>query len=102
MKKAAYSKGEFSMALLAYRSAPQEATGVSPAQLLMGRQLKTSLPSPPALLQPKLISRDVIKQRDAVKKETQSYYYNSRNGALDLTPLSLGDKVLVRDMDDRT
>ena len=80
MKKAAYSKGDGSMALLAYRSAPQETTGVSPAQLLMGRQLRTSLPSPPALLQPKLLSRDVVKQRDTVKKEKQSYYYNPRNG----------------------
>ena len=44
MKRAAYSKGDFSMKLLAYRSAPQETTGVSPAQLLMGWQLRTSLP----------------------------------------------------------
>ena len=85
-----YSKGDFSMALLVYRSAPQETTGVSPVQLLMGRQLRTSLPSPPALLQPKLISRDVVKQRDAVKKEKQSYYYNSRNGARDSDTIVLG------------
>ena len=37
-----------------------------------------------------------------MQKEKQSYYYNSRNGAGDQTPLSLGDKVLVWDMDDYT
>ena len=66
LKKAAHSGDDFSMALLAYRSTPQETTGVAPAQLLMGRQLRTSLPSNSALLQPKLISRKVVKKRDQV------------------------------------
>ena len=35
-----------------------------------------------------------------MQNEMQSYYYNSRNGACDLPPLPLGDKVLVWNMDD--
>ena len=52
MKKATYFKGEFNMALSTYRSGPHETTGVSAAQLLMGRRLRTSLRTPPALLHP--------------------------------------------------
>ena len=101
LKKAHESGGDFYLALMAYRAAPKQTKGVSPAQLLMGRSLRTTLSSLPPLLQPKLVERDLISERDAHMKGKQVEYYNARQGALPLTPLNVGDKVLVWDMDVR-
>ena len=44
LQKSPYSGTDFQLALLAFRTSPSHSTGVSPAQLLMGRRLR--LPAP--------------------------------------------------------
>nr|XP_033936287.1 uncharacterized protein K02A2.6-like [Pseudochaenichthys georgianus] len=84
------------LALMVYRSSPHSSTGVSPAELLMGRKISTTLPTLAKNLQPKWPSRHHIRARDAAEKSKQAFYYNKRHGVRELTPLQRGDHVLTR------
>lgn len=46
-------QGDVFLALMAYRSTPVASMGVSPSQLMMGRQLRTTLPTMSSNLEPK-------------------------------------------------
>ena len=102
LRKSAETGGDFYLALLAFRACPLEATTLSPAQLLMGRRLKTTLPSVPSVLQPELASTPTLRAKDAEKKQQQADHYNKRHGARVLQTLSLGDAVLVWDIPSHT
>lgn len=54
LKKAQESQSDPYIALLEYRNSPLEGVKLSPAQLLMGRRLKTKLPTSAQLLKPQL------------------------------------------------
>ena len=85
------------LALLMYRVAPLQ-NGYSPAQLLMGRQLKTTVPVLPSTLLPSTPDYSVVMAKEAASKEQQRHHYNTRHGTKDLPPLQPGDSVWVRDM----
>ena len=55
------------LALLSYRSTPLH-NGYSPAQLLMGRRLRTTVPTLPRLLDPLLPDGTAISVREREKK----------------------------------
>ena len=79
--------------LLNYRNTPLEGLTLFPAQLLIGRRLKTSLPVNAALLKPQG-SREVShKLRE--KKEKEKFYYD-RHSSNELRPLVNGDKVSMQ------
>uniref|UniRef100_A0AAR2JBB0 Gypsy retrotransposon integrase-like protein 1 n=1 Tax=Pygocentrus nattereri TaxID=42514 RepID=A0AAR2JBB0_PYGNA len=69
------------LALMCHRSTPCTTTGVSPAELLMGRKIRTTLPILEKNLQPKWPNRKAVMQKDAVEKAKQAFYYNRRHGA---------------------
>ena len=81
---------------------PLEATTLSPAQLLMGRRHRTTLPSVPSVLQPELASTPTLRAKEAENKQQQADHYNKRHGALVLQTLSPGDAVLVWDIPSHT
>lgn len=56
-------------ALLSYRNTPIEATGKSPAELMMGRKLRTTIPMIPEMLDPEWMDRDDVFLRDQRYKE---------------------------------
>ncbi|KAJ8364934.1 hypothetical protein SKAU_G00137650 [Synaphobranchus kaupii] len=74
---------------------PHSSTGVSPAELLMGRQIRITLPTLAKNLQPKWPGRQRVQARDTIEKEKQTYYDNKRHGVRQLTPLQHGDHVLT-------
>ncbi|XP_061570027.1 uncharacterized protein K02A2.6-like [Cololabis saira] len=84
------------LALMCYRSTPCTTTGVSPAELLMGRKIKTTLPTLEKNLRPKWPNRRTVEQKDAGEKAKQTFYYNRRHGARPLPPLQPGDAVIVK------
>ena len=93
--KAKSSGGDFYLALLAYRTAPHETTGVSPAHLLMVRRLRTTLHSLPGVLAPKVARRDTVQETDERSKQQERKYYDQRTGAQPLRQLDIHDRVLV-------
>ena len=84
------------LALLSYRSTPIAATGHSPAQLIMGRQIRSTLPSSSHVLQPKWPDLDKVKHQDAETKASYQLYHDRHNSPQELSPLKPGDKMRVK------
>lgn len=80
-------------ALMVYRSTALSHSTYSPAELLMGRRLKTALPQVPSQLQPTAIDHQAFREADATQKSKSTCHYNLRHRARDLPPLQPGDVV---------
>ena len=63
------------MAMLAYRSTPLE-DGYSPAQLLMGRQLHTLVPTTQQQLKPKLPNGQDLRKKETQIKQRQKQNFD--------------------------
>ena len=85
------------MALLMYRATPLH-NGLSPAEILMGRKLRTKLPIQPSTLQPQAPDLHTLQQKEKTYKEKQRDNYNAKHAVKDKPPLQPGDPVYVRDM----
>ena len=83
-------------ALLAYRSTPVRC-GYSPAELLMNRQLRSTVPIAPTQLQPMVPDYSKLKEREETMREKQTENFNSRHQSRELTPLFPGETVWVTD-----
>lgn len=83
-------------ALLAYRSTPLE-SGYSPAQLLFGRQLRSTVPVTVKQRRPKL--PDIVKliEHDAYLKQRQKQNFDSRHKSKVLPILPVGSTVFLPD-----
>ncbi|UYV75013.1 K02A2.6-like [Cordylochernes scorpioides] len=76
-----------SLGLLEYRSTPLE-NGYSPAELLMGRKLRTTLPIAPDNLNPKLVDSQTLKRKEGRRRKDMKSRYDRRCGATDMEELS--------------
>jgi len=84
-------------ALLAYiRSTPIEC-GYSPAQLLMNRQLRSTVPIAPSQLKPAIPDYSAMEEKEKKRQERQRSNYNERRRARELSPLLPGDHVWITD-----
>jgi hypothetical protein len=81
---------------MAYRSTPLDTTGYSPAQLLMGRNIRTQLPTLPINLVPAWPDFDVVQCNDKRTKERSALNFNKRKGARYLPAIKIGQQVRVR------
>ena len=82
-------------AILAYRTTPIH-NGYSPAELCMGRQLRSTLPVAPHLLDIK--NEDpTIRVKEEKYKSTMKMHYDLRHNAKELPTLNPGDNVIIRD-----
>ncbi|KAK0132392.1 hypothetical protein N1851_032733 [Merluccius polli] len=71
--------------------------GYSPAQLLMGRRLRTTVPTLPALLNPALPDREAVMQKEGEKRIKDAQRYNLRHRAQNLDRLNPGQDVWIKD-----
>ncbi|KAM7291848.1 uncharacterized protein ISCGN_028419 [Ixodes scapularis] len=85
------------LALLVFRDTPGP-SGFSPAQLLMGRRLRTSLPKPSEKLKPEWPSTEVFLKKERADKRRQATDFNRRHVAKKLRPLATGEDVSVTDV----
>jgi len=86
-------KRELNTFLLAYRSTPHQTTGVSPAELLFGRKLRTKLPEVDK--QTKLDIDESVRDRDRLKKDQGKQYTDTHRHAKE-SEVTVGDEVLLR------
>ena len=89
------------LGLLVYRSTPLPNVGLSPAELLFGRRLRTTLPVLDKTLTPRFIDPSTVNERDAAAKEKQKFFHDRHHSARPLSPLRPGDSVLIRSDDGR-
>ena len=82
-------------ALLAYRSTPLQ-NGFSPAELLMGRKLRTTVPVFHTQLQPKWPDLDKLNETERSYRHKQQAYYNARHHAKPLPQLYPGQEVKIK------
>ena len=88
--------GDPFLALLAYRATPLQC-GYSPAELLMSRKLRTTVPMVREQRKPKVIEETFFREKDNSLKERQRDNFDSRHSAKELPPLRLGDRVWLPD-----
>ena len=88
--------GDPYLSLLAYRSTPLE-NGYSPAQLLMSRNLRTTLPTMREQRCPKVVNPLDLEERDDRLKDRQKRNFDQRHRAKDLPELQPGDTVWIPD-----
>lgn len=81
--------------LLNYRSTPL-ANGFSPAELMMGRKIKTLVPMLPSLLETDNSKK--VMEKDTQIKKKQMKHYDKRHKTKDLSELKNGDVVWIVDL----
>lgn len=92
LRKAQNGNGDPYIALLEYRNTPLEGVGYSPAQLLMGRRLKSILPTTSTLLTPE--SNILVSDKLKAKQLKQKIYYDRQTRCL--PDLFHGEKVRLQ------
>lgn len=88
--------GDIYKSLLSYQSTKLQC-GFSPAELLFGRQVRTTVPIIEKSLQPKIVPRALVAQRDAMLKDTQKRNFDKRHNARELSILEPGQNVWITD-----
>ncbi|KAJ8355031.1 hypothetical protein SKAU_G00225980 [Synaphobranchus kaupii] len=84
------------LALLAYRATPLQ-NGYSPAKLLMGRRLRTTVPALPTLMDPVLPDYNALETKEREKRRNDARAFDKRHGARNLEPLVPGEDVWITD-----
>ena len=82
--------------LLLYRTTPTS-NGYSPSQLLMGRQLRSTLPVHTNELKPKLPNFDEVADKENNTRLQQKYNHDRAHRVVTLPQLNPGDNVYIRD-----
>lgn len=96
LKKAVDSKTDFELAILEYNNAPIIELGVSPAQLLMSRSLRTKIPTIDQNLIP-----NVVNVQDKRKLYSQKVKVNYDRSAKKHPEFKKDESVLLRNKDNR-
>jgi len=84
-------------ALLEYRATPLS-NGYSPAELLMGRRIRTTLPMNPQRLVPALVDQAALQNKEDSRRGKQKEGYDRRHGVREKQELKKGDAVWVKDL----
>ena len=85
------------MAMLAYRSTPLE-NGLSPAELLMGRKLRTTVPMTSQQLKPKLLNSSQLQRKERETRKKKKISFDKCHRARHLKLLKPGDIVWLPEM----
>ena len=84
------------MALLNYRATPLK-NGYSPAELMMGRKLKTNVPILSQNLLPKAVDMDKLHRFEEEYRSKYKENADKHTGAREAHPIVPGDKVLLKE-----
>ena len=81
-------------AMLDYRNTIIDDIGLSPAQMFLGRRLKTNLPTTSPLLKPD--NADVVKQKLQNRQNKQKEHHDKTTSKVPLKPFKVGDEAVMR------
>lgn len=95
LKKCAFDNSDLHLALLAYRCSPLSGLGVSPAQLVQSRELRTKLPIFKDDLLPKTVD---VYDKMMIRQRSQKEWYDQQ-AKKSASSFAVGDKVLLREKD---
>lgn len=84
------------LALLSYRDTATEPTKESPARLLMGRRLRTTVTKLNHLLRPAWPDLTAVKRTDEKAKRAYERTYNRKYSAKPLPAVEVGDRVRLK------
>ncbi|KMQ89584.1 retrovirus-related pol polyprotein from transposon opus [Lasius niger] len=84
-------------ALINYRSVPL-ANGYSPAELLMGRRIRTKVPIVSSKLLPKIPDQATLRSWETAHKRRQKQNFDRRHGVRKLPELHPGEEVWITDL----
>eukprot|EP00731_Ephydatia_muelleri_P016083 Em0009g507a len=90
------------LALLNYRATPLPWCGLSPAELLFGRRIRTTIPQITSWLIPEWSHLKAFYKSDELAKRTQKDNYDKRHGARAQSELNNETEVWVRTGDKQT
>lgn len=76
MAKSILRKKDLLLAFMSYRATPSASTGYSPVELLMGRKIRTTLPTLEENLKPAWPEDQKVRNADALAKGKQAFFYN--------------------------
>ena len=93
--KASSANQDLYLSLLAYRSTPL-ANGYSPSQLLMGCNLRSTLPQISKFLEPSLPNVKILREREGMYRDKMKRHYDRRHRAKDLVELKPGEQVYLK------
>ena len=96
VKNALKKEDDSTKALMSYRATPLE-NGYSPAEMLFGRKIRTTLPVAPDQLKPSWPDVEKIWEHEQKNKISQVYRYNAKYRCKDLPELKAGDSAWVVD-----
>jgi len=85
------------LALLAYRATPLSSIGYSPAELLMNRKLRTTVPILQRDLKPRIPDYSKLRSLEKQRRIKQKQNFDNRHGTRSLTPLKEGVIVWIPD-----
>ena len=84
------------IALLSYRATPLEWCGLTPAELLMGRKIRTDLPQPKSSYIPTWTHIQNLKELHEKYKSVQEKYYNNRHHVKTLPSLPDNSPIWIQ------
>ena len=89
------------LALLSYCATPVAGLGFSPAELLMSRMLRTTVPLCHSRLQPRVPNFSTVSSQDGQQKESQKKAFDRRHRAHPLKALQPIDPVWLPDREEK-
>ncbi|KAF4521525.1 hypothetical protein B566_EDAN012214 [Ephemera danica] len=89
---------DLQLGLLFYRSTEIPDIGASPAELLFGRKLRTTIPMVVEKLKPKVINAQMFTEKDRAAKERTKRYFDEAHGVREREPLQEGQCVWLTDL----
>ena len=86
---------DFHIALLNYRNTPPKGHTYSPAQRMVSRRTRTTLPTPDHLLEPMSINRDTVSAEIKAKRNASKAHYDKTAGP-EHNIINIGEFVYAR------
>ena len=90
------SQEDVFLALMTYRATPLDTTGYSPAQLLMGRQIRTRVPMIKSKLLPNWPALEKVAENDAKMKSASAASFDRHHRARPLPQIGQDTPILLK------